>query len=354
MKPSHYFDYAASTPIDPRVFEAMRPWLTDRFGNASSSHSWGRQAREAVEDARELVAALAGAEPEEIAFTSCATEANNWVIKAASSVWYSPFEHACVRESAQAVGGRPLPVEGCRLLPPPTAGTVCVMTVCNETGAVVEPPELPEGSRLHRDAVQSLGKLSLGTGGGDTATFSAHKMYGPQGVGALYARDAEFPSPLLHGGHQEPGGRSGTLNVAGIVGFGEACRIAEQEMEADHEKALRCREALIEVLSRDPSIGTNDHAVNSPFVLSVSVEGIQAGTLVVDLDLQGFAVSGGSACSSESAGPSKVLLASGLSESRASGTIRVSFGRYSTVDASVELGHIVLASAARLRGQGLS
>ncbi|MGE0002019.1 MAG: cysteine desulfurase family protein [Fimbriimonadaceae bacterium] len=350
MRPEHYFDYAASTPLDPRVFEAMRPWLTERFGNASSSHSWGRRAREVVEDARELVAELAGAEPEEIAFTSCATEANNWIIKAAEKVWFSPYEHACVRESAMAVGGQPLEVDGCTLLPPPEPGLVCVMTVCNETGAVIDVPDLPAGSKLHRDAVQSIGKLPLGTGGGDTATFSAHKMYGPQGVGAVYAVDGDFPSPLLHGGGQEPGGRSGTLNVAGIVGIGEACRIAAEEMEGDQEKAVACREALMEILCGAEGVGINDHTMNSPFILSVTVMGIQAGTLVVDLDLQGYAVSGGSACSSESSAPSKVLLALGLASNQATATIRVSFGRFSSVDASADLGRAILATAARLRG----
>ncbi|MCC6402596.1 MAG: cysteine desulfurase [Fimbriimonadaceae bacterium] len=350
MRPEHYFDYAASTPLDPRVFEAMRPWLTDGFGNASSSHSWGRRAREAVEDARELVAELAGAEPEEIAFTSCATEANNWVVKAAETVWYSPFEHACVRESAIAAGGSLLELDGCRLKPPPTPGTVCVMTVCNETGAVIQAPDLPAGSKLHRDAVQSLGKLPLATEELDSATFSAHKMYGPQGIGALYARDGDFPEPLLHGGGQEPGGRSGTLNVAGIVGFGEACRIAGQEMEADRTKATECRNALMGSLAGFEGVGINDHPENSPFILSVTVFGIQSGTLVVDLDLQGYAVSGGSACSAESMAPSQVLLALGLASEEASATIRISFGRFSSVAASAELGKAILASASRLRG----
>lgn len=346
-----YFDNASTTALDPAAAAAMRPWLEGSFGNAHSLHAWGRAARDAVEAARSQVAALVGCDPEEIAFTSGASEANNWVIVRSAAVACSPFEHASVREPATAAGGRVLEPDGWELGPVPSGcQTLCVLTVSNETGAVPVLPKLPDGVFLHRDAAQSFGKLPMSQFPCDSAAFSAHKLHGPQGVGALYCAGARFPSPLLLGGGQESGRRAGTLNVAGIVGFGAACSVALERMETDYQHARKCREAVLEGLSSVPGLGISDHRENSPYILSVVLPGILGEAMVVEMDAVGFAVGSGPACSAGTAEPSPVLLAAGLSPSEARSSVRISFGRGNTLASASALGAAMASAVRRMQG----
>lgn len=341
---AQYFDNASTTALDPAARAEMLPWLGEEFGNTQSVHAWGRGVHEAVELARSRVAALAGVEPEEVAFTSGATEANNWAL-AAGGWARSPFEHPSARRVSEV-----LPNSGFGLMAPqrPVEG-LCVMVVESETGAVPTPPAVP-GARLHRDATQAFGKLPNPLRGADTAAVSAHKLHGPQGVGALIAREARFPSPFLLGGGHEHGRRAGTLNVAGIVGFGAACAVAAERLESDFRHAQDCRAAVLEGLHGMPDMGLTYHTENSPFILSVQLAGILGEAMVVELDAVGFAIGAGTACSAGSTEPSPVLLAAGLSPAQARSTVRVSFARTNTVEAASALGKAMAAAAGRLQG----
>lgn len=325
MDRARYFDNAATTPVDPRVLDAMRPWLEDEWANAHSLHTAGRKAREAVETARGLVADLIGAEDAaQVFFTSGATEGANAIVAGQEAPgWISPFEHAAVRTPALARGWSVAPNEGWQVEAVPGFGAV--MAVNNETGAVLD----ATGASLV-DATQALGKMAWSVGEAEYAIGSAHKIYGPKGVGFLYARDGMFP-PLLLGGEQEGGMRAGTLNVAGVVGLGEAARIAASEDGAELARAVR--EAVMGELSE---VRVNADGV--PHILSVSFEGIEAEAILLDLDRAGFAVSAGSACSSSSTEPSPTLVALGLAPEWLRGTVRVSSGRFSTAAAAAALG----------------
>ena len=325
MDRARYFDNAATTPLDPRVLAAMRPWMEDEWANAHSLHTAGRKARGAVENARALVASLVGAEdPAQIFFTSGATEGANAIIAGQTSAgWISPFEHSAVRTPALARGWRVAASDGWTIAPQDGFGAV--MAVNNETGAI-----LNTAAASLVDATQALGKTPWNVGEAEYALGSAHKIYGPKGVGFLYARDGLFP-PLLLGGEQEGGMRGGTLNVAGIVGLGEAARIAAQEDGTDLARSVR--EAILNEL---PDARVN--ADGAPHILSVSFEGIEAETILLDLDRAGFAVSAGAACSSSSAEPSPTLTALGLDPAWLRGTVRASSGRFSTVEAAAALG----------------
>ncbi|RYG43657.1 aminotransferase class V-fold PLP-dependent enzyme, partial [bacterium] len=218
MDRSHYFDNAATTPIDPRVLDAMRPWLEEDWANADSIHSAGLKARAAVEEARLAVMELIGAEdPHQIVFTSGATESANAVIASVAEGWFSPFEHAAVREPALARGWKMVPNEAYQVSQPEGFGAL--MAVNNETGAIFPPCE------GLIDATQALGKLPFSVGEARYAIGSAHKIYGPKGVGFVYCEDGELPA-WTRGGEQEGGRRAGTLNVAGIVGLGAAAALA--------------------------------------------------------------------------------------------------------------------------------
>lgn len=334
--------------MDPRVFEAMRPWLTESFGNPHSAHSWGAAAREAVEAARVHAAALVGAEdPSEIVFTSGSTEAINWVVSRATSLAVSPFEHSAVWQSALKMGAQVLPNTGWAVhSPAQEVALAAVMAVNNETGAILRPPA--EIGALFVDATQAVGKAAWSVDGVQMACFSGHKIHGPAGVGALYSRWAEHPEPLLLGGGQEQGWRSGTLNVAGIVGFGEACRLAIECRQEDAENAQRCRDAVLEE-ALGPGVICLDHEEQSPFILSLAFEGLQGEALVIEMDLAGWAISSGAACSSSSSEPSRVLGALGVEEHWARGAVRISLGRFSQLAQARRLGRELRQSAARLK-----
>ena len=355
-----YLDHNATTPPDPLVVEAMAPFLAERFGNPSSqTHAHGRAAREAVEAAREEVARLiGGSEPSEIVFTSCATEANNLAIK--GTVWAlkergdhivtSACEHKSILESCrwlESEGFRltvlPVDREG-RVDPDQAAEAIEDRTVLlsiqhasGEVGTIQPVHALAALSadrrvRFHTDAAQSAGKVAVDVEaiGCDLLSLSGHKLYGPKGVGALYVRRRQRLVPLLSGGGQEKGRRSGTHNVAGIVGFGVACRLARERLVADTAKLKALCTRLSEgLLGRVP--GTH---VNGP------MEGRLAGNLNVSFDdldgqaliqsLRGVSVSSGSACAAGSTDPSYVLIAMGLSPERAYGSVRFGIGRGNT------------------------
>lgn len=341
-----YFDNAATTPLDPLVKEAMEPWLDEGFGNANSIHAWGRSARQAVEKAREQVAELIGADdPSQVIFTSGATESNNWVLCGAvlDCAKVSPFEHVSVRDTVEAWCQDPyLANDGWTVLPKKTK-LASVMAVCNETGAVLAHPMC--GGRNHSDGTQAIGKIPWSVGKLDFASFSSHKIYGPKGVGGLYLRDPDTIKPFLHGGGQELHLRGGTLNVAGIIGFGAACALSKERLEENRSHALALRKVVMDEL---PEAQCNDAPDQSPFVLSLTFPGVTGESLVVEADANGYAISAGPACSSGKTAPSKVLLAAGLSAEEAHATIRLSFGRSNTLEAARGLGETLRRSAQTL------
>lgn len=352
MNRERYFDNAATTPLDPDVLRAMRPFLEDEFGNAHSLHQAGRAARAAVEDARAVVAEALGAEdPSQIVFVSGATEANNWILhRGPRPLYISPFEHSSVREPALRAGAKVVANEGYRLLGE-GHGLWAVMLVNNETGAVLDVPPGASGW-VHRDLTQAVGKVEFDLAGVDSACFSAHKIYGPKGIGAMYLADPFALEPYVIGGEQEDGRRGGTLDVAGIVGLAEALRLAIARREEDAARARACREAVLAELAGLPDWQVNDGPNQSPFILSLSFPGIEGETLVIEMDAYGFAISSGAACSSRSTEPSHVLTALGLSPDRLRGTVRLSFGRFSSPEAAGELGRRLATTVRALSSTG--
>lgn len=339
MDPSRYFDHAATTFVQPEVRDAMLPWLGDQCGNAHSLHSWGRAAHEAVEWARAQVAQAIGAEdPVQIIFTSGATEANNWVAGMMGDTWaVSPFEHSSMREPASARGAHVLSNTGYAL--EPTELPVSVMRVNNETGAILE---VPQGQRVHSDLTQAIGNIPLNVSGLAFATLSAHKFGGPKGVGILFARDPYELDPLLRGGDQETGWRAGTLNVPGIVGLGEAIRVAVDRIPKKQAHLAELKSAFLEGLGGlDDRIRFQTPAQAAGHILSISFSGLQGETLVIEADKAGFAISSGAACSSRSTEPSHVLLALGVPPEWLRGTIRISFGWQNTAESTYELGAVL-------------
>jgi cysteine desulfurase len=348
-----YFDHNATTPIAEPVLEAMLPFLRDDFGNASSRHELGTRAREAVEHAREQVAAAVGVQPVQVVFTSGGTEANNLFVKGIAmprkpaQLAISAIEHPCVLEPARqlAKSGWTLAEIGAdgdgviRLadltlaLEQPTAA-VSIMLANNETG-VIQPVRRAAdlaraaGAAMHTDAVQAFGKLPLRFAdlGVDAMTLSSHKIYGPKGAGALVVDKRLDLGPLLAGGGHERGMRSGTENVAAIVGFGAAAELAAVLIDSYRDHVAPLRERLeAELAGRGARIfGANaDRVPNTSYFAFPDVEGE---TLVIQLDTAGFATASGAACSSHHTGPSHVLLAMGVEAALATRAVRVSLGR---------------------------
>jgi cysteine desulfurase len=356
-----YLDNAATTPMDPRVLEAMLPYLGARRGNPSSLHAPGAAAREAVEEVREPVAALIGASPGEIYFTGGGTEADNLAVLGLARAAppekrhavVSSVEHAAVRESARRLESEGFEVtwvgvdaEGlvdpagfANALRPETA-LAAVVWANNEVGTV-EPIEVLAGIcaersvPLHADAVQAAGRLPLDVEKVPVATLalSGHKLYGPQGVGALYVREGVSLEPVLFGGGQERGLRSGTENVAGIVGLGAAARLAREELDERirHEELLRDRIAA--GATGIPGVRLNGHP-NERLSnnVHVAVEGVEAEGLVLLLDALGYAIGSGSACASGGHKASPVLLAMGRNEREAFSSVRITVGKDNTAE----------------------
>lgn len=359
--PDHiYLDNAATTPLDPRVLEAMLPFMRGRHGNPSSIHAAGSAAREAVERARERVAALIGASPEEMVFTSGGTESDVLAVLGLARsnpqkrhIVVSPVEHAAIRETARRLERdgyevTRVPVDGTGLvdleafaeaLRPDTALTA-VMWANNEVGTIQPVEELAEicagrGVPFHADAVQAAGRLPLDVRKAPVSTLalSGHKLYGPQGVGALYVRGGVRLEPLLPGGGQERGLRSGTENVAGIAGFGEAARLAEEEREERVRRETALRERLISGLTGLSGVRLNGHPERRlPNNVHLTVEGVEAEGLVLLCDAMGYAIGSGSACASNSAEhkASPVLLAMGSDEREALSAVRITVGKDNT------------------------
>ncbi len=360
-----YLDHTATTPLDARVLEAMLPYFETTFGNASSVHAAGRDARHALERARACLAAAIGASPGEIIFTSGGTESDNLAIRGAwraarrpgrSGVVTDAAEHHAVLDTALALGSegaevRIVNVDGEGTVPAGalaaalTGGValVSVMHANNEVGTInpvraVADAAHAAGAAMHSDAVQSFGKIPVKVDdlGVDMLSLSAHKLYGPKGIGALYLRRGTGLEPLMSGGGQERGRRPGTENVALAVGFGRAVELAMESMEEETRRLNSLRNSLEEALRARYSFIIVNGSLTSrlPHILNVSIDNAQAPLegemLVPNLDLEGVAVTSGSACSSGSLQPSHVLLAMGRDPATARATIRFSFGKGNT------------------------
>lgn len=369
-----YLDNNATTPLDPRVRDVMLPWLGERWGNASSIHQFGRTAREAVERARQETAALIGAQPRDIAFSSAGTESNNavlWHVAVASAmsghIVISALEHPSIRVLARRLESFGM---GLDVVPPGPDGVVaadsianalrddtrlvCLMSASNELGTrqpIAEVGRLcrERGIWMHCDAVQSAGKepLDVVALSVDSLTIGAHKFHGPLGAAALWTRPEGDAVEGLVGGSQESGRRAGTENVAALVGFGEACRLARNELPTRTERLLDLRERFEDGLTGIREV--RRHCRKSPRLPHTShfaALGVEGEALLIRLDLAGFAVSTGSACASGVVEPSPALLAMGLSAEEALSSLRISFGAFNTVD-EVDLFLATLATEIR-------
>jgi cysteine desulfurase len=355
-----YLDYAATTPVDPRVLKAMEPYFSEKFGNTMSLHSFGQEAKTALEESREIVADLMGAKPGEVIFTSSATESNNLALKGVAlanrnkgnHVIISSIEHACIMESAkwlekQGFEITKLKVDKYGLVDPEDVKKaikketilVSIMHANNEIGTIEPIEEIGKickerGVYFHTDAAQSFGKIPINVNkmNIDLMTVSSHKMYGPKGAAALFVREGTKIEPILHGGGHEMGLRSSTVNVAAIVGFAEACKIAKKEMEKEAKRLTKLRDKLIKgVLEKIPGSHLNGHPTKRlPNNANFWFEGVEGESIVIQLDLLGIAASTGSACSTEKLEPSHVLLAIGLRPEQAHGSLRLSLGRWTT------------------------
>lgn len=355
-----YADNAATTPVTPAVLEAMTPWLMENYGNPSSIYSIGRAARTAVEKARRQVAASLNAEPGEIYFTSCGTEADNWALKGSMRRWAAKgkkhlitaaFEHHAILHSAKTLEKEGfeityLPVTPEGLVDPAElekairedTALVSIMLANNEIGTVQPIAELAaiahaHGAWFHTDAVQAVGHIPVDVKalGVDMLSLSGHKFHAPKGVGALYVKKGILPNIFMDGGAQEKGRRAGTENLASIVGLGEAITVATASLEENMARITAMRDRLIDSLLQLPRTrlnGSREHRL--PGNLNISFEGIEGESLLLRLDMAGICASSGSACTSGSLDPSHVLMAIGLKHEVAHGSLRLSLSELTT------------------------
>ena len=354
-----YFDHNATTALENSVLAAMLPWMANQTGNPTSRHIFGRSARDAIEHARSQVAEACGAYASQVVFTSCGTEANNFAVKGiaaikpasiATQILTSAIEHPCVSRPAIAMQqsgyvNRKIAVDKDGkidlaqfelLLKAPT-GLVSTMLANNETGVIQEIHTIAEmarsaGAFVHTDAVQALGKIDLNFADLNVhaMTVSSHKIHGPQGAAALIVDKKLDIQPLLHGGGQERGLRSGTENVAAIVGFGMACELVIQNQASFAAQTSLLREQFEQGLKTLKVRIFSSNVARIPNTSFFAIDGIEGETLVMALDRKGFAVASGSACSSDSTEPSHVLMAMGVPADLARGAVRVSFGAHNT------------------------
>ena len=361
-----YFDHNATTPVDPVVLDVVIRVLREEFGNASSVHHYGQRAKSVLDEARSEVAALVGGEPSEVVFTSGGTESDNFALRGVAEaveptgrrhLIASSIEHEAVLVTMKALARRGwrtslLPVDSTGIVSPGAlreaiaddTALVSIMHANNEIGTVQPVAELAKiaherGALVHTDAVQSAGKIPVNVRelGVDLLSISAHKFYGPKGVGALWIKRGTRVASILTGGKHERSRRAGTENVAGIAGLGAASRLAAVKLAAESARLTALRDRLeTQVLAAIP--GTAINGVRDPRVpntTNISFEGIEAESLLIALDLEGFAVSTGSACSSGTLEPSHVLRAMGLPSHRTQNSIRISLGTRNT-DAEVD------------------
>lgn len=354
-----YLDNNSTTPLLPEVLEVMRPYFLEKFGNASSIHQQGQQARKAVEEARESVAELLGARPVEIVFTSGGTEGDNLgvfgLVRTGDHVITSTIEHhavlnACKRLQDRGVEVTLVAVDGNGLVTPedvkaairPSTKLISIMMANNETG-VIEPVE--QIGRLaaeadvyfHTDAVQAAGKIPIDVNriGCDLLTISGHKMHAPQGTGAVYVRKGTLLEPMLYGGRHERSRRAGTENLPGIVGLGKAAELARVWLQSDGPSQMcQMRDRLEQgILAQVPDVCVNSGgAPRTPNTSNIVFDFIEGEAMVIALDLKGVAVSSGAACSSGAVEPSHVLTAMGLSPDRARASVRFSLGKQTTAE----------------------
>lgn len=378
-----YLDYNATTPLDPRVLEAMMPYFKDSFGNPSSIHSFGGKGRAALDAAREEVAGLIGGSAREIVFTSGGSESNNLAIKGAAYSSRKKGNHfvtTSVEHDSALEAFKFLEKQGFRvtylgvdryglidldeLRDAISGDTVLVSCIFanNETGAVMPAEEIAgiakeQGALFHTDAVQAAGKIDIDLKliPADLVSISAHKFYGPKGAGALFVRDGISGrlglTPLIHGGGQERGIRSGTENVPAIAGLGMAASLARREQHGDRDRVKPLRDAfLLTITSSLTDVGINSPEDALWNTLSLSFAGVNGGSLSMALDLEGVAVSTGSACSEGNIDPSHVLKAMGLSREKSSSSVRLSLGRFTTADDVEDAAEKIIRTVLRIRG----
>jgi len=353
-----YLDYAATTPTDERVVETMLPYFTEKFGNPSSIHSFGQESRAAIEESREKIASLLRAEPKEIIFTSGGTESDNFAIKSVAyanekkgnHIITSSVEHHGILEPCEFLEKRGfevtyLPVDKNGLVDPDDVKKsitnktilISIMHANNEIGTIQPIAEIGKiakesGIYFHTDAVQTFGHLPIDVNelNVDLLSISAHKLYGPKGVGALYLRKGTRIVPFIHGGGQERNRRASTENVPGIVGFAKAVELAKEEMNQEAKKQTLLRDKLINgILEKIDNAYLNGHPIQRlPNNVNVSIEFVEGESMLLNLDMEGIAASSGSACTSGSLEASHVLLALGLSHELAHGSLRLTLGKY--------------------------
>ena len=362
VKTPIYFDHAATTPLDKRVLDKMLPYFTEVFGNPNSQHAFGRESVKAVDEARDTIASIIGAKPNELYFTSGGTESDNWALRGICHAYkdkgkhfiISPIEHAAMLVTAKALVKEGFEVDFMKvdefgvvdlehlktIIRQDTIFVGCMMAN-NEVGTIEPIKEIAEiahsvGAVMFTDAVQAAGVLKINVKelGVDMMSMSAHKIYGPKGVGALYIRNGLKTQSIITGGHQERMKRGGTTNVAGIVGYAEAFKIAMSEIDQNFAYVSSLRDHFIDrVINEVPFVKLNGPRENRlPANADFSFKFIEGESILFSLDLAGIAVSSGSACSSGSLEPSHVLLALGLSEELAHGSIRFSFGKHNTIE----------------------
>ena len=380
-----YLDANATTPLLPEVFDAMRPFLLENFGNASSIHQQGQRARAAVDKARDHVSRLLRVKSSEICFTSGGTESDNLalfgVVSAGDHLITSAIEHHAVLHAAEALQKRGvevtfLPCDADGLISPaalaealrPNTRLVSIMFANNETGVIQPIAELAaiakrHGALFHTDAVQGAGKLPLDLSGGDSGTggplaaidllsLSGHKMYAPQGTGVLFVRHGIKLAPLFHGGTHERQRRAGTENVAGIVALGKAAELAQQWLDSTGVSQLTALRDRLEqaLLAAIPASGVNGAGVpRTANTCNLFCDHVEAESLLITLDLNGVSVSAGSACQSGASEPSHVLTAMGLAPARARASIRISLSRLTSAEEIDDAVRLIPAAVAQLR-----
>ena len=357
-----YIDHSATTPLDKRALEKMLPYFSEVYGNPNSQHFFGREAMKAVDEARDKIASCIGAKPNEIYFTSGGTEADNWALRGAAQQFahkgkhmiISKIEHAAMLTTAKELEKQGfeftylgvdkygmIDLEELKKAIRPDTIFIGVMFANNEVGTIQPIKEVAQIAKEHgilcfTDAVQAMGTLKTDVRelGVDLMSFSAHKFYGPKGIGALYVRNGVPIGRIITGGHQERTKRGGTTNVPAIVGFAEALSIAEEELDKNAKYIASLRDAFIErVLAEIPYVRLNGHRTQRlPGNADFSFEYIEGESILFSLDLAGIAVSSGSACSSGSLEASHVLLAMGVPEATAHGSIRFTFGKHNTME----------------------